>query len=104
MMASMAVGGVMGQNIAGTMNHIMSGMNQSQASPPPVPAAAYHVAVNGQDAGTFEMSALKQMAQAGQFMPNSLVWKAGMSAWAKAGEVEELKPIFSDVPPAIPTK
>lgn len=40
MMASMAVGGAVGQNIAGSMNNIMSGINQpiqSGMTPPPVP-------------------------------------------------------------------
>ncbi len=40
MMASMAVGGAVGQNIAGTMNNMMGGINQSTQSnitPPPIP-------------------------------------------------------------------
>ena len=39
MMASMAVGGAVGQNIAGTMNNMMGGMNQSAqtGAVPPVP-------------------------------------------------------------------
>lgn len=46
-MASMAVGGAVGQNIAGTMNNMMSGMGQAAqpgAVPPPIPVIAYHVA------------------------------------------------------------
>jgi hypothetical protein len=35
MMASMAVGGAVGQNIAGTMNNIMSAINQPQSQPTP---------------------------------------------------------------------
>ena len=69
MMASMAVGGVVGQNIAGTMNNAMAGMNQSMqggATPPPIPTVSYHVAVNGQATGPFELSVLKQMASSGQ--------------------------------------
>lgn len=40
MMASMAVGGVVGQNIAGAMETAMSGINhplQNSMTPPPVP-------------------------------------------------------------------
>ena len=51
MMASMAVGGAVGQNIAGAMNNMMGGINQQTtpgAMPPPIPTVAYHVAVNGQ--------------------------------------------------------
>ena len=104
MVASMAVGGVVGQNIAGTMSNAMAGMNTaSGAVPPPIPTVAYHVAINGQAAGPFDLAALKQMAVAGQLTTSSLVWKAGMADWAKAGTEEELKSVFTDVPPAIPT-
>lgn len=55
MMASMAVGGVVGQNIAGAMGGAMNGMNQAVpgAVPPPISVTMYHVAVNGQAAGPF---------------------------------------------------
>ena len=102
MMASMAVGNVVGQNIAGAMNTAMNGMNPG-AVPPPVPVVAYHVAINGQAAGPYDLAALKQMALAGQFTAASLVWKAGMDEWAKAETVDELKSVFAEVPPAIPT-
>lgn len=107
MMASMAVGGVVGQNIAGAMNTAMSGMNpgvQSGMTPPPIPSVAYHVAINGQAAGPFDLASLKQMALAGQFAAASLVWKAGMANWVKAETVDELKAVFAEVPPAIPTE
>lgn len=81
MMASMAVGGAVGQNIAGAMNNMMGGINQQTtpgAVPPPIPVVAYHVAINGQAAGPFELSALTQMVAAGQFTADSLVWK---TAW-----------------------
>ena len=57
MMASMAVGGVVGQNIAGTMSNAMAGMNAAApgAVPPPVPVTAYHVVINGQAAGPFDL-------------------------------------------------
>lgn len=107
MMASMAVGGAVGQNIAGSMNNMMSGINQPMqagATPPPIPTVAYNVAVNGQATGPFDLNILQQMAVAGQFTVNSLVWKAGMSSWVKAGTVEELKSIFANVMPPIPTE
>lgn len=105
MMASMAVGGAVGQNIAGSMNNMMSGINQPMqtgATPPPVPTGEYNVAVNGQATGSFNLDALKQMANAGQFTLDSLVWKAGMPEWVKAGTVEELRGVFANVMPPIP--
>lgn len=106
MMASMAVGGAVGQNIAGSMNNMMSGINQQVqpgTTPPPVPTVAYNVAVNGQATGPFDLNVLKQMAIAGQFTTEHLVWKAGMSEWLKAGSVDELKEVFENVMPPIPS-
>jgi membrane protease subunit (stomatin/prohibitin family) len=73
------------------------------AVPPPIPgAAAFHVAINGQQAGPFDMAALQQQVAGGQLTRASLVWKAGMAQWAKAEEVPELAPLFANVPPPIP--
>ena len=105
MMASMAVGGAVGQNIASAMNNMMGGINQqttSGAVPPPIPTVAYHVAVNGQATGPFDISVLAQMATAGQLTADSLVWKDGMAQWAKARAVDELKNLFANVMPPIP--
>ena len=102
MMASMAVGGAVGQNIAGAMNNVMGGIQQpvqSGMTPPPIPTAAYHVAVNGQATGPFDATTLAQMAESGQLTADSLVWKNGMTQWKKAGDMDELKYLFPAVPP-----
>lgn len=69
MMAGMTIGGAVGQNIAGTMNNMMSGITQSAPPviPQSIPASAYHVAVNNQATGPFDIAALTQMA-----VPNNL--------------------------------
>ena len=103
MMAGMAVGGAVGQNIAGTMNGMMQGINSPNVTtPPPVPTVAYHIAVNGQATGPFDLNTLTQMAASGQLVASSLVWKAGMPAWVKAETVEELKSLFVNAMPPIP--
>ena len=105
MMASMAVGGVVGQNIAGVMGNAMSGMNQAGQSgmtPPPIPVVAYHVAVNGQATGPYNLQVLQQMIASGQLTADNLVWKNGMAEWAKAGTVDELKGLFAVMPPVPP--
>lgn len=107
MMAGMALGGAVGQNIAGIMNNSMAGVNQiapSGATPPPVPVVAYHVAVNGQATGPFDLNVLQQMATSGQFNADSLVWKNGMSEWVKAGTIDELKSMFVVMPPIPPVE
>ena len=107
MMAGMAVGGAVGQNIAGTMNNMMSGTNAQPlpgAVPPPIPATTYHVAVKDQATGPFDMATLKQMAATGQITSDSLVWKAGMAQWEKIGTIEELKSVLNNVPPIPPVQ
>lgn len=104
MMASMAVGGVVGQNIAGAMNSALSGASAtaSGAVPPPIPVVTYHVAINGQAAGPFDMVTLKQMAAAGQITPSSLVWKPGMTEWAKVESLDDMKEVLANSIPQIP--
>lgn len=102
MMAGMAVGGAVGQNMAGIMNNAMSGINQpvqSSVTPPPVPVVSYHIAVNGQATGPYDINTLRQMSSTGQFSAESLVWKPGMSEWVKAETIDELKPMFAVMPP-----
>lgn len=107
MMAGMAVGGAVGQNMAGIMNNAMSGINQpvqSSVTPPPVPISTFHIAVNGQATGPYDINMLKQMSSTGQFSAESLVWKPGMSEWVKAETIDELKPMFAVMPPIPPIK
>ena len=102
MMASMSLGGVIGQKMADTMNSAMSGVNpnaQPAAVPPPIPTVTYYVAINGQAQGAFPLEVLKQMQQNGQLTKNTLVWKQGMANWEKAGTREDLQGLFVDVPP-----
>lgn len=122
MMAAMAVGGVVGQNMAGAMNNAMSGINgmnnanaanqamqnampqSAAAAPPPIPTAAYHIAVNGQTTGPYDMNTMAQLAANGQLTAETLVWKSGMASWARADSVAELVSLVSrPVPPPIPT-
>lgn len=104
MMASIALGGVVGQNIANTMGSAINGINQPMqtgAVPPSVPIVVYHIAVNGQATGPYDIATLTQMAIVGQIKGSTLVWKQGMSEWVKAETVEELKAIFTNAMPLI---
>ena len=105
-MASMAVGGVVGQNIAGAMGNIMNSTKQTASSdvPPPVRVSMYYIAVNGQATGPFDLNSLQQMSASGQLTAETLVWKQGMAQWEKAGTVEELKVVLENIMPAIPSQ
>ncbi|SHL42904.1 Membrane protease subunit, stomatin/prohibitin family, contains C-terminal Zn-ribbon domain [Chitinophaga jiangningensis] len=104
-----AMMGQMGNVFQQTQFNPISGQSGTGAAPaagavpPPLPSAvSFFVAVNGQQAGPFDQAQLQQLAASGQFNGNSLVWKAGMAAWAAASSVPELAPILATVPPPLP--
>lgn len=91
MMTGLAVGGVMGNQMAGMMATAAQPIQQ----PPPLPQLQYNVSVNGQSAGPFNLQQLQGMAANGQLTPASHVWKPGMANWETAGNVAELAPVFA---------
>ncbi len=73
------------------------------AAPPPLPQQTqYFAALNGQQAGPFDMAALQGQVSSGQVTRDTLVWCAGMANWTKAGEVAELSNLFAAAPPPLP--
>ncbi len=102
MMTGMAMGGAMGQQMAGMMNHMGNAINGQMNTPPPPPTSQYHVSVNGQQAGPFNMNQLQQMAQQGQLTAQTYVWKQGMNGWDLAGNVPELGSLFQGATPPPP--
>ena len=101
----LGAGFAMGGNMFGQMGAAQAAANAgaAAATPPPLPAAAaFHVAINGQQAGPFDMGTLQGQAGNGSLKRDSLVWKTGMAQWLKAGEVPELAALFANVPPPVP--
>jgi len=49
---------------------------------------SWYYAVNGQQAGPVEDAELQRMAAAGEVTPATLVWRAGMDAWATLGSLQ----------------
>ena len=93
--AGMGVGHQMGTMAAQTLN--------TGAMPPPLPqAATYYVAVNGQQQGPFEMNAMVSYIQNGQITTDTMVWKQGMPAWAKASSLMDFCNLFGACPPPLP--
>lgn len=93
-----AIGGKLFRDI-GKMVH---GSDKSNASdvPPPIPTASlYNVAVDDKATGPYDLKTLAQMADSQQLTKDSMVWKKGMVQWEKAGDVDELKGLFSEMPP-----
>jgi membrane protease subunit (stomatin/prohibitin family) len=103
-----AAGGMgmgMGFAMANQMGQAMNvpAQQPQAAAPPPLPQTSqYHIAINGQQSGPFDLAALKQYVQNGQLTRDTLVWSQGMANWQAAGEVAELTSLFGAVPPPLP--
>ena len=96
MVNAMGLGGAAGMAAGGAAS-------QGAGASPPIPGATgFHIAVNGQQTGPFDISALQGQASSGQIKRDTLVWKTGMAQWLKAGDVPELSALFADVPPPVP--
>lgn len=102
MMTGIMMGGAVGGQMAGMMNNMGQQMSQGMNTPPPPPQIQYHVSVNGQNAGPFNMQQLQQLVQNGQLTRNTYVWKNGMQNWELAGNVQELSMLFGAIPPPPP--
>jgi membrane protease subunit (stomatin/prohibitin family) len=98
------MGMMMGAQIAGNVGGNIQPQQQSPASaPPPLPSSpAFFAAIDGQQAGPFNMQELQIKIKAGQIQKDTLVWKEGMANWQAASETTELKSMFSQMPPPLP--
>jgi len=92
-------GAFVGVGLGGILQGGMANAQNGGATPPPV--MQIFVAVNGQQSGPFDVPQLTQLAQNGQLKADTLVWKAGMAAWAAASTLPELAGILNSVPPPI---
>lgn len=107
----MGMGFAMAQQMGQAMSAGMTpggqagGATGGGAMPPPLPGAVkVFVAMNGQQAGPFDVSQLREMVSRGQVTRETLVWKEGMSGWAAAGGVAEVSGVFGAVPPPLPPR
>ncbi|MCZ2341618.1 MAG: SPFH domain-containing protein [Bacteroidales bacterium] len=104
--AGMAVGAHMANAFTGTTapgTVAAPGTAAPGMMPPPLPqAVAFHVALNGQQAGPFDVASIGQKIGSGEVARSTLVWKPGMASWAAAESVPELAPLFAAVPPPLP--
>lgn len=102
----MGVGAAFGQqmgNMAGVMNQGPVYQQPGTVPPPPPASSVFHVLLGGTQQGPFDLPTLAQLAGRGQFLRDTLVWKAGMPQWAPAGELPELQHLFAAAPPAPPS-
>lgn len=96
-----SMGGILGGGGGGGQGGAPS--PNAPVSPPPLsPTVAWHFAENGQAVGPVTGVQLAQAVRDGRVDRASLVWCAGMSEWAAAGQVEALNDVFAAMPPPVP--
>jgi hypothetical protein len=109
--AGLGVGFVMANQMAGLMQPGAPAAGgpphqppHGSAQPPPLPGGpTFHVALDGKQAGPFDLTTLEQHVAAGRVTRQTLVWRPGMPAWVQADSVPELQALLSNVPPPLPT-
>jgi membrane protease subunit (stomatin/prohibitin family) len=94
-----------GMAIAGQMaGALQPGQQMAGGGPPPLPGAgpSFFAAMDGKQAGPFDVATLTAKAREGALTRATLVWKTGMSGWVAAESVPELHAVFAEVPPPLP--
>lgn len=68
----------------------------SAHEPPPVPTRLWYYVAEGQRRGPVDAATLSQRVADGTITGDALVWREGMSAWAPASQVDDLRQVLGD--------
>lgn len=63
-------------------------------TPPAPPSSQYHIYMNGQQTGPYDVSTLQHFVQMGTMTPQTQVWASGMPQWMTASSIPELASLF----------
>ena len=103
-----AQGMLLGVGLAAA-GQVLKSLNAAFASPPDGPppllggaTPAFHVALDGKAQGPFTLAQVSELIGNGTIIPETLVWRAGMTGWEPIGANVELKPLFPVQPPPLP--
>lgn len=99
----MGMGFAMAQQMGQAFNQQQQQAHQQPQGPPPIPGVVqFFIALNGQQQGPYDMTALRALVTQGVLTRDTLVWKQGLASWMKAADVAELTALFGATPPPIP--
>jgi len=95
-----------GVTMANAMSGALAGsVAPAAAAPPPLPpSVSFFAAINGAQAGPFDMNTLAGKIREGAVTRATLVWRAGMANWSAAESVPELGSFFAAAPPPLPPR
>ena len=102
--AGIGAGIGVGNMMAGAFNQANAAQQQSAGPSGPPPLAQpvqYFTGTDGKQAGPFDQGQVQQMIQSGAIRRDTLMWKAGMPAWAAAESIGDIASFFSATPPPL---
>lgn len=88
----------LGLAMAGRMMNmpgVFGGAPGAPPAPPPLPGTQWHIAINGQTTGPFNVDQIQQGVAAGQVNAQTLMWAPHLAGWTAAGQIPELRPVFN---------
>ena len=75
----------------------------SVGTPPPLPnATKYFLGINGLQQGPFDLQTIKDSILSNKIDGDTLVWKRGMTDWARLADSADFASLFSNCPPPLP--
>jgi len=106
----------LGFAMANKMTHDMSAQPQvvnpssvamapAASVPPPLPDTNWHVAIDRQSLGPYDLNTLQELANSRQITPGTLAWIDGMAGWQAIQDIDSLDGLFEDEgaePPRLP--
>jgi membrane protease subunit (stomatin/prohibitin family) len=96
----------MGQQMANSIAAPQAAQSHTPAPPvPPVQQGlTFYVAIQGAQAGPFDLATIASKVSQGEINRDTLVWRAGMAGWTAASGVSELAGALSSLPPPLPPR
>ncbi|HIJ85355.1 MAG TPA: SPFH domain-containing protein [Magnetococcales bacterium] len=84
-------GGMMGMGIGMAMGQQAAAPAiQAPLAPPPLPTASqYHLVIQGQQQGPYDLAGVRQWLASGQISGQTLAWKPGMPQWVALAQLPE---------------
>ena len=73
-----------------------------KTGPPPLRPTAIYAALDGASSGPFDLDTLREMVSSGRISRETLVWREGMSDWARAETVPAVTALLDAKPVAAP--
>jgi len=80
-------------------------MTAAASTPPPLPDTNWHVAIDRQSMGPYDLSTLQELAINRQISPATLAWIDGMATWEAIENIDSLNGLFAEddsIPPRLP--